>query len=86
MKSSNIFGFCSRRALVRALSYTFMALRTLYHDIAASTPIASRATSTSRSLQDHRALPRHRGLYDVASTTQRLPMTPSWLSRRLGVQ
>ena len=28
-----------------------MALRTLYHDIAASTPTASRATSTSRSLR-----------------------------------
>jgi hypothetical protein len=86
IKSSRLFGFCSRKALPRAPSFTNVALRTLYHDIAAFEPTCPRATSTSRSLQDLGALPRHRVPYDFAPTTQRLPMTPKWLSRWLGVQ
>jgi hypothetical protein len=86
IKSSRLFGFCSRKALPRAPSLTNVALRTPDHDIAAFEPTCPRATSTSRSLQDLGALPRHRVPYDIAPTTQRLPMTPKWLSRWLGVQ
>jgi hypothetical protein len=86
IKSSRLFGFCSRKALPCAPSFTNGALRTLDHDIAAFGPMCPRATSTSRSLQDLGALPRHRVPYDIAPTTQRLPMTPKWLSRWLGVQ
>jgi hypothetical protein len=100
MKPSSILGSCSRRALPRAPSSTIMTLRVLYpndlalyHDnapatptapkrytnIAPCTPTASSATSTSRPLQ-------HLALYDYAPTTQRPPIVPSRISRRLRVQ
>ena len=92
MNSSSDIGFCSRRALTRAPFSITTTLRTItkdftrYDDLARSTPTSTSTTSTSHSLQLRGALLRSRALYDFAPTTQRLPIIPLWLSRRLEVE
>ena len=92
MNSPSNIGFCSRRAPTRAPFYNTKVLRTItydltrYDDLARSTPTSTNATSTSSSLPLRGALSRSRALYDFAPTTQRLPIIPLWLSRRLEVE